>query len=281
MDFSILGFATASRRRTGVGRMLRWPAGMFVVLLVIAAICAPLLTPYSPTEMESTEVLVAPSWGHPMGTDQFGRDILSRLLFGTRIVLSTGFGATLVAAVAGIPLGSWAGFKGGWVDALVMRGVDTVLAVPAVLLAMALVAVTGPGALNAGIAVAVVSFPQFARIARSGVLAQREFEYVHAAVAAGAGELRVVFRSIMPNVFSPILIQIPVAVSRAILLEAGLSFLGLGTQPPQASWGLMVSESREYMFTAPWYGIFPGLVITLTVIALNDIADRLRAVWRV
>jgi peptide/nickel transport system permease protein len=158
--------------------------------------------------------------------------------------------------------------------------VDTLLAIPAVLLAMALVVITGPGSLNAGIAVAVVSFPQFARIARSGVMVHREFEYVHAAIAAGAGELRIVFRSIMPNVSSPILVQVPVAISRAILLEAGLSFLGLGTQPPHASWGLMVGEGREYMFNAPWYGIFPGAVITLTVIALNEVSDSLRSRWQ-
>ena len=215
-----------------------------------------------------------------MGTDQFGRDILSRLLYGGRIALMIGAGATAVAAATGVPVGLWTGFKGGPLDAIAMRSVDTLLAIPPVLLAMALVAAVGPGSVNAGIAVAVVGLPQFARIARAGVLTHRQLEYVEASVAAGAGSARIVFRTILPNVLSPVLIQIPIGVSRAILLEASLSFLGLGTQPPQPSWGLMISESREYMYAAPWYGIFPGAVIALTVLALNHVADRVRARWR-
>jgi peptide/nickel transport system permease protein len=132
---------------------------------------------------------------------------------------------------------------------------------------------------NAGVAIAIVGLPQFARIARAGVLTHRAMEYVEASVAAGARDARIVFRTILPNVLSPVLIQIPIGVSRAILLEASLSFLGLGTQPPQPSWGLMVSESREYMYAAPWYGIFPGVLIALTVLALNHAADRVRARW--
>ena len=255
------------------------PGAVFLAAIAAAAIAAPLLARYSPTDMSKESVLALPSWGHLLGTDQFGRDILSRLLYGARTALLIGVGSTTVSAVCGVPLGLWTGFKGGAVDAVAMRTVDTLLAVPPVLLAMALVAAVGPGSLNAGIAIALVGLPQFARIARAGVLIHREMEYVEASVAAGARDARIVFRTILPNVLSPVLIQIPIGVSRAILLEASLSFLGLGTQPPQPSWGLMISESREYMYAAPWYGIFPGALIALTVLALNRLADRVRGRW--
>jgi ABC-type dipeptide/oligopeptide/nickel transport system permease subunit len=253
---------------------------MFLAVLVTAAAAAPLLTRYEPTAMSKNAVLALPSWPHLLGTDQFGRDIFSRLLYGARIALAIGVGATAVAAVCGVPLGLWTGFRGGAADAVAMRAVDTLLAIPPVLLAMALVAAVGPGSLNAGVAVAVVGLPQFARIARAGVLTQRRMEYVEASVAAGAGEIRIVFRTILPNVLSPVFVQIPIGVARAILLEASLSFLGLGTQPPQPSWGLMISESREYLYAAPWYGLVPGGAIALTVLALNHVADRARAWWR-
>ena len=255
------------------------PGAAFMVAIVAAAAAAPLLARYGPTEMGKESILALPSWSHLLGTDQFGRDILSRLLYGSRTALLIGAGSTAVAAFCGVPLGLWTGFKGGAVDAVAMRTVDTLLAVPPVLLAMALVAAVGPGSVNAGIAIALVGLPQFARIARAGVLTHRQMEYVEASVAAGARDARIVFRTILPNVLSPVLIQIPIGVSRAILLEASLSFLGLGTQPPQPSWGLMISESREYLYAAPWYGIFPGALIALTVLALNDVADRVRGRW--
>ncbi|HKX18110.1 MAG TPA: ABC transporter permease [bacterium] len=256
------------------------PGVFFLVAIVAAAAAAPLLARYGPTDMGKESILALPSWSHLLGTDQFGRDILSRLLYGSRIALLIGGGSTAVAAFCGVPLGLWTGFKGGAVDAVAMRTVDTLLAVPPVLLAMALVAMVGPGSVNAGLAIALVGLPQFARIARAGVLTHRQMEYVEASVAAGARDTRIVFRTILPNVLSPVLIQIPVGVSRAILLEASLSFLGLGTQPPQPSWGLMISESREYMYAAPWYGIFPGALIALTVLALNRLTDHVRSRWR-
>ncbi len=278
---TLAGDHAGLRARTAVRRAWRPDAGVvFLAAVTVTAVAAPLLVRYGPTEMSKETVLALPSWSHLMGTDQFGRDILSRLLYGGRIALLIGAGATAIAAVCGVPLGLWTGFKGGTVDVIAMRTVDTLLAIPPVLLAMALVAAVGPGSLNAGVAVAVVGLPQFARLARAGVLTHREMEYVEASVAAGARDARIVFRTILPNVLSPVLIQIPIGVSRAILLEASLSFLGLGTQPPQPSWGLMISESREYMYAAPWYGIFPGAVIALTVLALNQLADRVRARWR-
>ncbi|HLW46642.1 MAG TPA: ABC transporter permease [bacterium] len=253
---------------------------IFLIVLTTATAAAPLLGRYDPTAMNKNAVLALPSWLHLLGTDQFGRDILSRVLYGGRIALAVGIGATAIAALCGVPLGLWTGFRGGVADAAVMRAVDTLLAIPAVLLAMALVAAIGPGSVNAGVAIAIVGLPQFARIARAGVLTQRRMEYVEASVASGARDARIVFRTILPNILSPVFVQIPIGVARAILLEASLSFLGLGTQPPQASWGLMISESREYLYAAPWYGIVPGAAIALTVLALNHVADRARRWWR-
>ena len=248
----------------------------FLALLVLGAVAAPILAPHDPTEMNKTATLTLPSWANLLGTDQFGRDILSRLLHGARIALAIGLGATLGAAVVGVSLGLWAGWQGGIVDGVVMRGIDTLLAIPPVLLAMGLVAMTGPGSVNAGIAVAVVALPQFARLARAGTLGQKRMEYAEAAVALGATDRRILFRAILPNILSPIVVQVPVAASRAILLEASLSFLGLGTQPPAPSWGLMVSESRNYMYAAPWYGMVPGALIAFTVLALNAVSDLVR-----
>lgn len=230
--------------------------------------------------MNKAAPLLPPSRGFALGADQFGRDIMSRLLYGSRTALAIGIGSTVSAAALGVPLGLWAGYAGGAIDTVVMRVVDTLLAIPAVLLAMALVAVTGRGSLNAGLAVAVVALPQFARITRAGTLTEKAMDYVEAAVAAGGRETRLLFRTILPNVLSPVLVQVPIAVSRAILLEASLSFLGLGTQPPAPSWGLMIRESRDYMYTAPLYGVFPGLAIALSVLALNALSDRARGVWR-
>lgn len=256
--------------------LVRRPSLGFLAVLVLAAAAAPLIAPYDPTEMNKAATLTLPSWANVLGTDQFGRDILSRLLHGARIALAIGLGATLSAAAVGVPLGLWAGWQGGAVDGIMMRGIDTLLAIPPVLLAMGLVAMTGPGSLNAGIAVTVVGLPQFARLARAGTLGQKRMEYAEAAVALGATDGRILFRAILPNILSPIVVQVPVVASRAILLEASLSFLGLGTQPPAPSWGLMVAESRNYMYAAPWYGVLPGALIAFTVLALNAVSDLVR-----
>ncbi len=282
MTTTVSGPPLLARATMGTSRLraLGGLSALFIALLVATSLLAPVLTSRDPNEMNKGSALTPPSPAFLMGTDQFGRDILSRLIFGSRVALLIGLGSTITAAIIGVPLGLWAGFAGARIDAVIMRGVDTMLAIPPVLLAMALVAMTGRGSLNAGIAVAVVGLPQFTRIARAGTLAQKGIEYVEAAIAVGATDLRLLFRTILPNIVSPIVVQVPIAVSRAILLEASLSFLGLGTQPPQPSWGLMIRESREYMYTAPWYGIFPGLLIALTVLALNTISDRVRRAWR-
>ncbi|HET9001364.1 MAG TPA: ABC transporter permease [bacterium] len=269
--------------QAGPRRRRRWlaaPAVLFLAALVLAAAGASVLAHHDPLEMNKAAPLSGPSRAFLLGADQFGRDILSRLLYGSRTALLIGFGSTIAAACLGVPLGLWAGYAGGTVDTIIMRVVDTLLAIPAVLLAMALVAMTGRGPVNVGIAVAVVALPQFARITRAGTLTEKAMEYVAAAVASGGGDARLLFRTILPNVLSPVFVQVPIAVSRAILLEASLSFLGLGTQPPQPSWGLMIRESRDYMYTAPLYGVFPGTVIALSVLALNALSDRARGVWR-
>jgi len=262
-------------------RISQRASAILLLMLLLAAMGAPLLARYDPLEMNKGATLSAPSWGHLMGTDQFGRDILSRLVFGARVALLIGVGATLTAAVIGVPLGLWAGLGGPQADAIIMRGVDTLLAIPPVLLAMGLVGMLGPGSVNVGAAVAAVGMPQFARLARAGALEQKAMEYTNAAMALGASRARVAFRGILPNILSPLTVQVPIAVSRAILLEASLSFLGLGTQPPQPSWGLMVNESRNYMYAAPTYGIFPGVLIALTVLALNNVSDLVRERRRV
>jgi ABC-type dipeptide/oligopeptide/nickel transport system permease subunit len=256
--------------------LLRAPSAWFLALLLAVAAGGPVLARRDPMEMNKAAPLAPPSAAYPMGTDQFGRDILTRLVYGSRVALAIGLGATLAAALTGVPLGLWAGFGGGRTDAVIMRGVDTLLAIPPVLLAMALVAMTGPGSANAGVAVAVVGLPQFARLARAGTLGQKGMDYAQAALALGASDVWIAVRDILPNILSPIVVQVPIAVSRAILLEASLSFLGLGTQPPAPSWGLMVNESRNYMYTAPWYGVFPGALIAATVLALNAVSDRVR-----
>lgn len=279
----VLGKASRGADKTALRARLRWlsaPSALFLTALALAAALAPLLAPHDPLEMNKAAPLSAPSLGVPLGADQFGRDIMSRLLYGSRTALAIGVGSTICAAALGVPLGLWAGYAGGTIDTLVMRVVDTLLAIPPVLLAMALVAATGRGSLNAGIAVAVVALPQFARITRAGTLTEKAMDYVEAAVAAGGREARLLFRTILPNVLSPVFVQVPIAVSRAILLEASLSFLGLGTQPPTPSWGLMIRESRDYMYSAPLYGVFPGLAIALSVLALNALSDRARGMWR-
>ncbi|MEZ4676828.1 MAG: ABC transporter permease [Caldilineaceae bacterium] len=225
--------------------------------------------------MQKGEQFLPPSTTNLFGTDEFGRDIFSRTLYAGRISLLAGAFAVLVAASIGVPLGLVAGYIGRLTDTIIMRTMDSVLAFP-VLLALAIVAVLGPSSLNAMIAVAIVSIPNFARIARAAMLTQKGTDYVGAARAMGANDWRIVFRTILPNSLAPILVQITLAVAFAILIEAALSFLGLGTQPPDASWGAMLLTGRSHLRRAWWYGFFPGLFITLLVLGLNNLGEALR-----
>ena len=244
------------------------------VLLVLVAVFAPWIAPYRPDEIHPIDSLAPPSARYLLGTDDLGRDILSRIVHGARVSLMVG--AIGIAAVAGVPLGLLAGYAGGRLDALAMRLMDALLAFPAILLAIALMAVLGPSLHNAMIAIGVIYIPAFARITRANVLSLREKEFVEAARALGAGGLYIAALVILPNCLSPIIVQGSLGVANAILVEAALSFLGLGVQPPDPSWGSMLAFGRSLLSQAPWYATFPGLAIFVTVLSLNFLGDGLR-----
>ncbi|HEV8308035.1 MAG TPA: ABC transporter permease [Methylomirabilota bacterium] len=265
----------------GTGARLRRQPGSLVGLIVLItltalALAAPIVGRYDPLLQERQSRFQPPSLRHFFGTDEFGRDIWSRVVHGGRVSLFTGGAVVLVAGVVGIPLGLLGGYAGGWLDASIMRFLDFLLAVPAILLAMAIIAVLGPGAVHAVLAVAVVSIPAFARLTRASTLALKEREFVLAARAIGGGPAYLMFRTILPNAASPLLVQATVAAAYAILLEAALSFLGLSTRPPEPSWGSMLNTGRSFLYQAPWYGLFPGVMLTAAVLALNGLADGLQ-----
>lgn len=247
-----------------------------IAVIFLTQVLAPYIAPHDPTVMESSSLLEPPSRLHPLGTDGYGRDILSRLLYGGRISLVVSLLSTLVALSIGVAAGLLAGFWGGWVDAILMRLMDIILAFPPMLLAITIMAVLGQSSMNIVIAIGIVYMPQFARLTRGAVLTVRNLEFVEAARAIGARPLRVMWRHIVPNIVPPLLVQTSLTMSLAVLYESALSFLGLGTQPPQPSWGNMLSESRRYMELAPWTAIAPGAAITLVVLGFNLLGDGLR-----
>ncbi len=246
-----------------------------VGLVALAAVAAPWLAPYPPNDM-GADLLASPTLDHPFGTDDLGRDILSRVIHGASVSVVVGLIAVGTAAVVGVPLGLLAGYRGGLTDTVVMRVLDGLMAFPAILLAIAIMAVLGPSLRNAMIAIGVIYIAPFARIVRASVLSLREREFVDAARGLGAGALRVVVRHVLPNCLSPVIVQASLGMGYAILVEAALSFLGLGVQPPQASWGSMLAEGRGFLDRAPWFATFPGLAIFVTVLGLNFVGDRLR-----
>ena len=261
-------------------RTLRNPMGALglalLLGLVLAGLAAPVIAPFSPIDQLRGKELVPPGWPHILGTDEFGRDLFSRILFGTRISLLVGVVAVGVGAGIGIPAGLIAGYFGGRLDAAIMRLCDVLLAFPGILMGIAVVTILGAGAVNAALALAIVSIPQFSRLMRACVLVEREREYVQAARCLGAADRRVVVRHILPNSLGPVLVQITISMGFAVLLEAGLSFLGIGTQPPDPSWGSMLKDSRPYLGRAPWYGIWPGVALAVLLLGLNYITDALR-----
>lgn len=265
-----------------LGGLRRGRAGLLgsatLAVLAILAVAAPWVAPHDPLAQSRGDRFLPPSLAHPFGTDEFGRDILSRVIHGARISLLTGAVAVLIGGAVGVPLGLLGGFAGGWTDAVIMRVLDFLLAVPAILLAMVIIAVLGPGSFNAMLAVGIVSVPSFARLTRASTLALREREFVVATRALGVGPAYLMFRTILLNALTPIVVQVAVTAAVAMLLEAALSFLGLGTQPPAPSWGSMLNTGRSFLYQAPWYGLFPGAVITVSVLALNALADTLQAV---
>ncbi len=250
--------------------------GGILVVLMLTALLAPVLAPRDPLAQDLYIRLQPPSTSHWLGTDDFGRDIFSRVVYGSRISLRIGLIAISLALTGGTLLGLIAGYRGGLADMLIMRLMDLMLAFPSILLAIAIVAVTGPGIENAILAVSIVLVPQFARLVRSSVLTVREATYVEAARALGATEMRLLFCSILPNCTAPLIVQATLGLGTAILDAAGLSFLGLGAQPPVPEWGAMLSGGRELLLRAPWVMTFPGLAIFTVVLGLNLFGDGLR-----
>ena len=257
--------------------------GLVVFLLtVVVALLAPVIAPHEPYLQYRDAVLVPPVWqdggraAYLLGTDAVGRDILSRLIYGARFSLFIGVVVTLVALVGGIVIGLIAGYFRGWIDTVIMRVMDIILAFPSLLLALVLVAVLGPGLVNAMISIALVMQPHFVRLTRAAVMNEKTRDYVTAARVAGAGPLRLMFRTILPNCMAPLIVQAALAFSEAILSAAALGFLGMGAQPPTPEWGTMLAESREFILRAWWVVTFPGLAILITVLAINLMGDGLR-----
>ncbi len=257
--------------------------GLWVFIgLVVLAIFAQVIAPHDPTQQYRDALLVPPFWQEGgstnflLGTDAVGRDMLSRLIYGAQYSLFIGIVVVAIALIGGIFVGLLAGFFGGWVDTVIMRVMDVILAFPSLLLALVLVAVLGPGLTNAMIAIAIVYQPHFARLTRAAVMGEKEREYVTAARVAGAGTMRLMFKTILPNCLAPLIVQATLSFSSAVLDSAALGFLGMGAQPPSSEWGTMLAEAREFILRAWWVVTLPGLAILISVLAINLMGDGLR-----
>jgi peptide/nickel transport system permease protein len=257
-------------------RSRRAVAGLLlVVLIILLAALAPVIVRHDPTYGDFERILAAPTADHPAGTDGFGRDVLARVLYGYRVSIVVAFASVTAAVALGLPLGMLAGYFGGLVDNLIMRPLDLLMAFPAILLAVALIAVAGTGTEVVALALAIIYLPIVARVLRGSVISTRGEEYVDAAHAIGATPARVMLRHVMPNSIGPLVVQASISMGIAILIEASLSFIGLGTQPPNPSLGSMLAEGRDFMRQAPWVVIFPGLAIMLAVLSFNLLGDGL------
>ena len=259
----------------------RQPLGTFgmilVIIVAIAGLGANLIAPYNPTANDFAAMTEAPSWAHWFGTDQFGRDLLSRIIFGARTALLVGLSSATVGGVAGLVLGVGSAYFGGMIDLILQRVLDVLMAFPLIIMALAVVAIFGTGVQNVIIAITIPLIPRCARVVRSSALAIREIPYVDAARACGFGHTRIILRHMAPNVVAPFLIMITAFVGQAILAEASLSYLGLGVQEPVPAWGLMLQGgAEEYASTAPWIAIFPGVAIMISVLGINLFGDALR-----
>jgi len=247
-----------------------------VVVISVVALLAPWLAPYDPIKVNPAEALTRPGVAHPLGTDQYGRDILSRVIVGARLSLLTGLGAVAIALAVGIVLGLLSGVVGGWTDLLSMRLIDIMMAFPSILMALVVVAVLGQGTVNVMVAVGVSLVPAFVRLVRGDVLSVKENVYVEAARALGCSQGRLALRHVLPNVLAPLIVLSTVAIAWSIILGASLSFLGLGPRPPIPEWGIDLSNGRSYLLRAWWISSVPGFCIMLTVVAVNLVGDALR-----
>lgn len=253
--------------------------GVMVLILLVIAVAAPAIAPHGYSGLVLKDALQGPSGAHWLGTDQFGRDMLSRIIYGTRISLLVGIVSTAISAVVGTLIGLVAGFFGGWLDEVLMRLMDILLCFPQIVLAIALAAIAGPSLRNVILVVGVLGVPQFARLIRGSVLLCREMDYVTAARTTGDSEIAIMARHVLPNTWGPSLVMVSLTVPSAILAETALSFLGMGIDPTgQPSWGSLLSDGRNFMIQAPWIATFPGIAITLAVLAFNLLGDGLRDV---
>lgn len=254
-----------------------WLGAAIVFAVLFIAVFAPLISPYSPVKLDYTAILQPPSAAHWLGTDDLGRDILTRIFYGARTSMEVAIGSVALATIVGVPIGLVSGFYRGVVDEwLVMRVVDAIQAFPFLILALVLAAVLGPGIRNVTIAIAVGYLPVFIRTVRAQVMAERQKEYVQAARMVGASDVRLMFRHIFPNTLTPLIVQVTLGVASGIVAEASLSYLGLGAQPPTPSWGSMLHTAQGYMTQAPWMAIVPGIAIAIAVLGFNLLGDGLQ-----
>lgn len=260
-----------------IGRNPMGAFGLAIVLVMgLAAVFAPVIAPHSPIAQHPGMELHPPDAQFWLGSDDLGRDVFSRIIYGARVSFVVGIVATALGAAFGVGTGLLSGYLGGWVDSVIMRFYDALLAFPGIIIGIAVISILGPSTLNVAYALAIGGLPFFARLMRSSVLSERERDYVYAARCIGARDGRIMFVHVLPNTIAPLLVQLSLAMGFAVLAEAGLSFLGLGTQPPDPSWGTMLNDSRAYLREAPWYGLWPGVALTLLLVALNYLSDALR-----
>ncbi|HET8631854.1 MAG TPA: ABC transporter permease [Thermomicrobiales bacterium] len=280
-DATALAAAPKPRRAFSWRNIRRQPrfliGGAIIALLIVAAICAPLLSPADPRVSHPADAIQPPSAQHLIGTDDLGRDVLGRTVYGARVSLSVGIIAVGIGLGLGMTLGMIAGYKGGWADLLILRVIDALLAFPALLLAISITSALGPSLRNTMLAIGIVAVPVYARLTRSQVLQAKEREYVEAARTIGASEGRIAFRHILPNILNPLIVQASLSIAFAILAEASLSFLGLGAQPPTPTWGADINHARDYLSNGFWWmSVGPGVAILLTVFSFNLLGDAIR-----
>ena len=269
------GFWSDSLSRLFSNRLVVLAAAVLAILIAAAAL-APLVAPYDPAKQSLAESLQGPSAKHILGTDEFGRDILSRIIYGTRISLSVGIVSQVIACCGGVLMGAIAGYYGGVADAAISRTMEIFAAFPELLFAIGIMFVLGPGVINVFVALGLLSWTHYARLVRGQVMQLREMEYAQACVVCGGSDARVILRHLLPNCFSTIIVLVTLGIPGAILTEASLSYIGLGVQPPTASWGQMISAAQQYISFYPYYSVAPGLAIIVTVLAFNIFGDGLR-----